>query len=221
MATLWTRGNVGVGKYSLFHGASGYRFPFNKNNPKVIGSIKHLPNFPSSGDFSRSLEETQHQTSQIMVISCFDLLSCFALEVFVTVKLRIKRLEHHIFWVNILKHVYFCSTLFISFTWKNTSCHKATTTQSHRKSHLFTRTMSNTKRIKKCNSEVSCRDRLRSAGLRSLQGSGYGSGYKPIDINGVMGKWLYKYTVTAVVTEMVKSKCFALRVFSGSIYRTF
>ena len=166
----------------------GIDFPSTKTTPMGHRIDQTSTKLPSFGDFSRNLEETEHQTSQVMVISCFDLLSCFTLEVFVTFKLRIKRLEHHIVWVNILKHVLFCSTLFISFTWKNTSCHKATTTQSHRKSHLFTRTMSNTKRIKKCNSEVSCRDRLRSAGLRILQGSGYGSGYKPIDINGDMGK---------------------------------
>ena len=163
----------------------GIDFPSTKTTQWVIGSI------PSSGDFWRSLEETQHQTSQVMVISRFDLLSCFALEVFVTVKLRIKRLEHHIFWVNILKHVFFVLRFlmfFISLSHGKTHLAIKQQQHNHRKSHLFTRTMSNTKRIKKCNSEVSCRDRLRSAGLRILQGSGYGSGYKPIDINGVMGK---------------------------------
>lgn len=49
---------------------------------------------------------------------------------------------------------------------------------------------------------------LRSAGLRILQGSGYKMATEPIVISRVMGKLHYK-RVTAVVTKVVKSRCFA------------
>ena len=86
--------------------------------------------------------------------------------------LVIKRLEQHMFW-------YWSLLVGCIFPWKNPwkvrPVFWAITPKSRLLStgHLLTRTISSTKRIKKCNSEVSSKDRWARKGLENSRLSGY------------------------------------------------